>query len=130
MLAPEGRRRRKNSNPDSPNIIPFKKGPFHLAKLTQKQIVPIVIVGSSRIAKADNFTPSPGCIYIKVCDPIGVDVINSKSVDELVEFTHQRFLDESQPRSDEEIFGDSYDGWGYFLGYLSVNLSLIWLCFF
>jgi len=32
IIAPEGTRRRKKSEEDICNIIPFKKGPFHSAK--------------------------------------------------------------------------------------------------
>ena len=111
-MAPEGTRRRKNSNPDKPNIMKFKKGAFHLAKLAQVEIVPVVIVGSRRIGGKNPIMPKAGSLFIKVCDPIPLSVINSKNVDELISFCHNRFEEESEPKTDEEIFDQYQSGWG------------------
>lgn len=129
-MAPEGTRRRKNSDPSKPNLQPFKKGAFHLAKLAQVEIVPITITGSYRIGGKNPIRPRPGCIYLKVCDPIALSVINEKSVDELIEFCTERFKNEAVPKTDEEIFGRSYKGWGYFMIYVVYNLLWIWLIWF
>ena len=126
-MAPEGTRRRKNSDPDKPNIMGFKKGAFHLAKLAKSEIVPVVITGSYRIAGKNPVMPRPGCIYIKVCDPIPLSVINDKNVDDLIAFTHQRFRDESTPKTDEQIFSNSYKGWTYFIIYMAYNFFCMWL---
>lgn len=129
-MAPEGTRRRKNSDPDRPNLLPFKKGPFYLAKFADVEIVPVVITGSYRIGGKNSIMPRSGCLYIKVCDPIPLSVIRSKNVNELIEFSQQRFQDESVFKTDSEIYENSYKGWGYFLSYVAYNLFWIWLLFF
>jgi 1-acyl-sn-glycerol-3-phosphate acyltransferase len=128
-MAPEGTRRRKMSEPDSPNLLPFKKGAFHLAKLAQVEIVPITITGSYRIGGKNPIRPRPGCIYLKVCDPIPLSVINSKSVDELIAFSRERFESEAVHKTDAEIYDNSYKGWGYFIGYLCYTFFWFWVFF-
>jgi len=125
-MAPEGTRRRKNSDPDKANIMKFKKGAFHLAKLAQTEIVPVIITGSHRIGGKNPVMPKPGCLYIKVCDPIPLDIINGKEVDDLISYTHQRFIDEATPKTDKEIYGKAYTGWTYLLIYIAYNLTCIW----
>ena len=129
-MSPEGTRRRKNSLQDKPNIMKFKKGAFHLAKLAQVEIVPVVIVGSRRIGGKSPIMPKPGSLFVKVCDPIPLSVINSKDVDELISFCHSRFEEETEPKTDKEVLGTYYSKWNYFLGYLCYNIFWIWLIWF
>ena len=48
IISPEGTRRRKKSEEDICNIIPFKKGPFHSAKALNYSILPIMLYGANR----------------------------------------------------------------------------------
>ena len=129
-MAPEGTRRRKNSDTDKPNIMKFKKGAFHLAKIAQTEIVPVVIVGSRRLGGKNPVMPKAGSLYIKVCDPIPLSVINSKEVDDLISFCHKRFEDETVPKTNSQIFDDYYSGWFYLTAYVAYNFFWIWLLWF
>ncbi len=53
-VAPEGTRRRKASQDNGQHILPFKKGPFHLAKRAEANIIPVTYQGVNRLT-------SPGC---------------------------------------------------------------------
>lgn len=67
-ISPEGTRRRKASTNDfSLNIQPFKKGPFHLAKQTSVQILPVLILGAHRLWPPNQIFTSPGHVILKYC---------------------------------------------------------------
>ena len=127
-LAPERTRRRKNSEPDKPNLLNFKKGSFHLAKLAQKRLIPVAITGSGRIGQVGKFAPRSGTIWVKLLDPIELDVINSKTVDELIKHTRDKMLEGVEIKTDEEVFGEYYDGWGALCFWIVYNLA--WVLFF
>jgi len=58
-IAPEGTRRRSpSSGPDE--LLPFKKGPFHVAKTAKVDIVPVAIIGANRLFKPGQMMPTPG----------------------------------------------------------------------
>lgn len=127
-LAPEGKRRRKNSDPTKANLLNFKKGSFHLAKRAQKKLIPVVLTGSWRIGQVGKFAPKPGTIWVNILDPIELDVVNSKSVDELIEYTRNKMIEGTLVKSDEEVFGSYYDGWGALVFWVCYNLA--WVLFF
>jgi 1-acyl-sn-glycerol-3-phosphate acyltransferase len=58
-IAPEGTRRRSPSNGPE-GLMPFKKGPFHVAKTTKVDIVPVVIIGANRLFKPGQMIPTAG----------------------------------------------------------------------
>lgn len=60
-ISPEGTRRRKKSIGNSDQLLPFKKGPFHLAKNSNSSIIPVVWVGCRRISKG--LLPCQGKIF-------------------------------------------------------------------
>ena len=53
VIAPEGTRRRRNSfeakKDRKDNFNPFKKGPFHLTVDFKLPVLPVVIIGASRV---------------------------------------------------------------------------------
>lgn len=62
-IAPEGTRRRSNSiGPDQ--VLPFKKGPFHLARAIGTDIIPCAIIGSHRLWPPGQFFPSAGNVNL------------------------------------------------------------------
>lgn len=54
-ISPEGTRRRKKSIGSVEQLLPFKKGPFHLAKNSKASIVPIVWTGCYRLSNGFTF---------------------------------------------------------------------------
>ena len=48
-IAPEGTRRRTKSIGDVSQLLPFKKGPFHMAKHSNADIIPVVVNGARRL---------------------------------------------------------------------------------
>lgn len=52
IVSPEGTRRRSKSIGDGSELLPFKKGPFHLAKNSGCSITPLVYTGASRLSLA------------------------------------------------------------------------------
>lgn len=62
-IAPEGRRSRTGE------LLPFKKGTFHLAVGTGLPVVPVVIVGGADLMRGVA-VPRPGTIRVKVLPPI------------------------------------------------------------
>ena len=64
VVAPEGTR--------SPTgeLLPFKKGAFHIAIQAQAPIHPVVVHGAFECLPKSRFLPVPGDIYIQFLDPI------------------------------------------------------------
>lgn len=57
-IFPEGTRRRRPSIGNASQLLPFKKGPFYLARDADAVIIPAVHVGCSRLART--FLPEWG----------------------------------------------------------------------
>jgi 1-acyl-sn-glycerol-3-phosphate acyltransferase len=54
-IAPEGTRRRTLSTGSVDQLLPFKKGPFHLAKDAGASIIPVVYNGCSRLRRGYSY---------------------------------------------------------------------------
>jgi len=72
------------------DLLPFKKGGFHLAKNTGADILPIVTKGLFDIKPKNRWIIQPGVIEINILNAIKV---NNKEVDELLIETHNSFLE-------------------------------------
>jgi 1-acyl-sn-glycerol-3-phosphate acyltransferase len=66
VLFPEGTRSTIGS------MLPFKKGPFHLALQAGVPVVPIAISGSGRILPRRSLRVTPGTVLVKFLPPIEV----------------------------------------------------------
>jgi 1-acyl-sn-glycerol-3-phosphate acyltransferase len=51
-IAPEGTRRRSKSIGNGSQLLPFKKGPFYLAKDAEASIIPVVYMGCRRLSSS------------------------------------------------------------------------------
>ena len=78
-IFPEGTR----SYYDKPDMLPFKKGAFHLAVQAQVPIVPIVVANYSNILNIRKKIFRAGRIPIKVLPPIETKGMETKDVDGL-----------------------------------------------
>ncbi|ORX75283.1 acyltransferase-domain-containing protein [Anaeromyces robustus] len=98
-IAPEGTR----SNFKTPDLLPFKKGGFHLAIQAQCPIVPIVIPNypTAGVYDASKFNYNGGKLKIKVLPPIPVDGLNADDVNDLVEKVRNQMLDTIKELSEE-----------------------------
>ncbi|CAE6502047.1 unnamed protein product [Rhizoctonia solani] len=83
---PEGTR----SSSQVPNLLPFKKGAFHLAVQAGVPIVPIVCENYWRLYRKG--TLEEGTLKIKVLPPIPTEGLTSTDVTELAERTRETML--------------------------------------
>lgn len=78
-IFPEGTR----SNSLKPDMLPFKKGAFHLAIQAQVPVVPIVVANYSNVVSIPRRIFKPGNIPIKVLKPISTKGKKFEDVDAL-----------------------------------------------
>lgn len=81
VIMPEGTR-----NPGE-GLLPFKKGPFHLAIDTALPILPVAIIGSEKLMRKGSWKILPGAIEVVVQTPITVEGLDKSHVEELAERT-------------------------------------------
>ena len=68
VIYPEGTR---NKRREEITLLPFRNGAFKLAKDTQKEIIPIVILNAHKVINPkDGISIKPGKIYIDILKPI------------------------------------------------------------
>lgn len=86
LAAPEGTR--------SPTgeLLPFKKGPFHLAVAAQASLLPVVIYGAHRLQPKGALHIRPGVIRVRVLDPVPTDGWSRDDLDPRVEQVRALFV--------------------------------------
>ncbi|KAI1394872.1 acyltransferase-domain-containing protein [Hypoxylon fuscum] len=89
-MFPEGTR----SYAKDPELLPFKKGAFHLAVQAGVPIVPVVVANYSHVLYIKKFVFKSGKIPVKVLDPIPTAGLKSEDVDELTRNTRELMLKE------------------------------------
>lgn len=89
-IFPEGTR----SYYDHPDLLPFKKGAFHLAVQAQAPIVPIAVANYSNVLDVRRKLFRPGTIPVRVAKPIPTKGKTKEDVDALVEETRDVMLRE------------------------------------
>lgn len=88
FLFPEGTR----SYYDHPDLLPFKKGAFHLAVQAQVPIVPIVVANYSNVLNVKRKLFRPGIIPVMVLKPTPTKGKTKEDVDALLEETRSKML--------------------------------------
>ncbi|HEV8269341.1 MAG TPA: lysophospholipid acyltransferase family protein [Thermoanaerobaculia bacterium] len=78
-MFPEGHRNQKAE------LLPFKKGAFHLAIAAQVPVVVVVSEPIGTVLRAKRLLVRPGTIRIRVLPPIPTEGMTEKEVDELIE---------------------------------------------
>lgn len=86
-IAPEGTR----SVTD--RILPFKKGPFHIAMQAKVPIVPIVIRNAGELMRPHALFMAPGRLDVKVLEPIDTSSWTTAGLDRHIAEVRQRYLD-------------------------------------
>jgi len=123
-IAAEGTRRRSPSTgPDQ--LLPFKKGPFHLTKAIGADIIPCAIVGSHRLWPPGQIFPSAGTVIIKYLERIPKEFIAEKSVEEVQAEVRRRIAAELGPVPDEVIFSTEHKPYKVFMVFL-FGLFVFW----
>ncbi|KAI0180012.1 acyltransferase-domain-containing protein [Hypoxylon sp. FL1284] len=89
-MFPEGTR----SYTKDPELLPFKKGAFHLAVQAGVPIVPVVVANYSHVLYIKDFVFRSGKIPVKVLDPIPTAGLQPEDVDELARNTRDLMLKE------------------------------------
>jgi lysophosphatidate acyltransferase len=89
-IFPEGTR----SYYDHPDLLPFKKGAFHLAVQAQVPVVPVVVANYSNIFNIKRKIFRPGTIPVKVLEPIQTKGMGKENVDALLEECQAKMLAE------------------------------------
>jgi len=84
VIAPEGTR-----SPDG-EILPFKKGAFHIAIEGQLPIHPVVVHGAYEILPKQRILPSRGPLYIEFLEPITTVGMKREQVSELTQLVETR----------------------------------------
>lgn len=90
FIFPEGTR----SYAEKPELLPFKKGAFHLAIQAQVPIVPIVTANYSHVLNVKKKIFNPGAVDVSVLPPIPTKGLTTADVDALVKRTRDAMLDE------------------------------------
>ena len=86
-IAPEGTR-----SPTS-RILPFKKGPFHMAMQAKVPIVPIVIRNAGELMRPHALFMTPGRLDVKVLEPIDTSSWTTAGLDVHIAEVRQQYLD-------------------------------------
>ena len=82
---PEGTRNKGN------NLLPFKKGAFHMAKQADAPIVPICTSAYPKHIKLNRW--HAGDIYIQVLPPVETQSVDSNELNSLCQQVHQRMAE-------------------------------------
>lgn len=89
-IFPEGTR----SYFSKPDLLPFKKGAFHLAVKAGVPIVPVVVQNYSHVLHLQKMMFEPGVIRAKVLDPIPAESLSPDDIDRVVSNTREIMLRE------------------------------------
>ncbi|KAF9306702.1 1-acylglycerol-3-phosphate O-acyltransferase [Podila horticola] len=87
-IFPEGTRSRL----DTADLLPFKKGAFHLAIQAQLPVLPIVSAGYSHIYDSSKRSFPGGELEIRVLEPISTKGMTADDVNDLMEKTREVML--------------------------------------
>ncbi|KAI9795640.1 MAG: 1-acylglycerol-3-phosphate O-acyltransferase [Candelina submexicana] len=90
FIFPEGTR----SYYSQPDLLPFKKGAFHLAIQAKVPIVPIIAANYSNVMHVQTRRFQAGDIPVKVLPPISTAHLTSADVDDLTKHTRDVMLAE------------------------------------
>ncbi|KAI9815474.1 MAG: 1-acylglycerol-3-phosphate O-acyltransferase [Pycnora praestabilis] len=90
FIFPEGTR----SYYSQPDLLPFKKGAFHLAVQAKVPIVPIVVANYSNVLHVPSRSFQAGDIPVKVLPPIPTAHLTSADVEDLTRDTRELMLEE------------------------------------
>jgi putative phosphoserine phosphatase/1-acylglycerol-3-phosphate O-acyltransferase len=86
-IAPEGTRS------PTPRLLPFKKGPFHIAMQAEVPLVPIVMRNCGEIMASHSFVVHPGVLDVAVLPPVETKGWTKANLDQHIAEVRQMYLD-------------------------------------
>lgn len=86
-IAPEGTRS------PTPRLLPFKKGPFHIAMQAAVPVVPIVMRNCGEIMAAHSMVIHSGEVDVAVLEPVSTEGWTKENLDEKIAEVRQMYLD-------------------------------------
>jgi 1-acyl-sn-glycerol-3-phosphate acyltransferase len=134
-IAAEGTRRRSNSiGPD--HLLPLKKGPLHMAKACNVDIVPACIIGANRLFAPGQMLPRPGTMTLSLSNIVGTlvvrylekipkEVVETSSLEELQKIVEKKLKEGLEPIPDQVIYSTDKRPMGYFI-FLLCFLYAFW----
>jgi lysophosphatidate acyltransferase len=90
FIFPEGTR----SYASKPELLPFKKGAFHLAVQAQVPIVPVVCANYNHVLDVKGKRVTPGVVDVTILPAIDTKGKTAADVDALLEQTHSAMMEE------------------------------------
>ncbi|MDP3972933.1 MAG: HAD-IB family hydrolase [Candidatus Nanopelagicales bacterium] len=87
VIAPEGTR-----SPTA-KLLPFKKGPFHIAIQANVPIVPIVLRNAGELMPPHSYVITPGTLDVAVLPPVHPDGWNHDNLDQHIAEVRQMYVD-------------------------------------
>ncbi|KAF9736857.1 hypothetical protein PMIN06_004391 [Paraphaeosphaeria minitans] len=90
FIFPEGTR----SYAEQPELLPFKKGAFHLAIQAGVPVVPIVVANYAHVLNVRKREFHPGVVDVSVLPPISTKGMSAEDVDTLMKKTRDAMLEE------------------------------------
>jgi len=98
-IAPEGTR-----SPTA-RLLPFKKGPFHMAMQAGVPVVPIVMRNCGEIMAAHSYVIHPGVVDVAVLPPVSTKGWTKANMGRKIAEVRQMYLDTlaDWPESDEDV---------------------------
>jgi 1-acyl-sn-glycerol-3-phosphate acyltransferase len=102
-IAPEGTRRRTKSISTGEHLLPFKKGPFHMAKQAESDLCLVSYQGIKRLSEGLFYRP--GTVKVEIGSRITKEEIAKFSVEQLQERVRADMIKQIQPpMTNEEVF--------------------------
>jgi 1-acyl-sn-glycerol-3-phosphate acyltransferase len=86
VMFPEGTRNEGNG------LLPFKKGPFHLALESKASIIPVTIINSNKVLPKGSWKMMDGKIKIYYGKPIDTKNLNKNDIDKLMSDVRNEML--------------------------------------
>lgn len=101
-LFPEGTRSRTGE------LLPFKKGLFHLCLKTGVPIVPIYIKGAYDIIKPDSLFVHPGQVHVKIGKELPTSSYTAKELEKIMNDLRERLIElKQQTEKDSQLSSKS-----------------------
>ncbi len=85
-MFPEGTRSRGGE------LLPFKKGLFHLCVRTRVPIVPVVMDGTYHVLKPETLMIRPGLVRVRVGTPLPTDKYSVEQIEDLMNDLRERMV--------------------------------------
>lgn len=108
-IFPEGTR-----NKESPDILPFKKGAFHLAVNSGVKLIPVVFSSYWSFYNRTKKNFNDGTVYVSVLPPVSTEGYDKENLQELIDNVRDSMVKEYEKisgLSEGNVLGGGYSDW-------------------